>query len=75
VVQASGMVVTLGFEPDVLRVTRGAAERFRSRVEGSLDTLMALSLGGPMVGPWVAGRLKTRGSLLLLFKLRPLLQV
>ena len=36
---------------------------------------MNLALGGGMVGPWLAGRLKTRGSLLLLLKMRRILQV
>jgi len=75
VVRAGEMAVTLHFEQQTLQVSRGAAEQFRARVEGPLDALLALSLGGGMVGPWLAGRLKTRGSLLLLLRLRPLLQV
>lgn len=75
VVRAGEMTVTLGFEREALVVRRGAAERPRAQVAGSLDALMDLSLGGGMVGPWLTGRLKTRGSLLLLLRLRPLLQV
>jgi hypothetical protein len=75
VVRAGEMAVTLRFEEQRLVVQRGAAERPRAQVAGALDELMALSLGGGMVGPWLAGRLKTRGSLLLLLRLRPLLQV
>ena len=75
VVRAGEMAVTLRFEEHQLVVRRGAAERPRAQVAGALDELMALSLGGGMVGPWLAGRLKTRGSLLLLLKMRRLMQV
>jgi len=75
VVRAGEMAVTLRFGGGRLVVSRGASERPRAQVAGSLDALMALSLGGGMVGPWLAGRLKTRGSLLLLLRLRRLLQV
>jgi hypothetical protein len=75
VVKAGEMAVTLRFEKGQLTVSRGVAEKPRAQVAGSLDALMALSLGGGMVGPWLAGRLKTRGSLLLLLGLRRLLQV
>ena len=75
VVQAGQMVVTLHFQRGHLRVARGEVQRPRARVAGSLDALMSLSLGGGMVGPWLSGRLKTRGSLLLLLRLRRLLQV
>ena len=75
VVEAGAMVATLRFQRGRLVVVRGAAERPRARVGGSLDALMSLSLGGGMVGPWLTGRLKTRGSLLLLLRLRRLLQV
>ena len=73
VVQAGEMIVTLAFEGGRVRVSRGAADSPRSAVAGSLDALMALALGGGMVGPWLTGRLKTRGSLLFLLRVKPLL--
>jgi hypothetical protein len=75
VVRAGEMAVTLAFDRGALVISRGAGENPKAQVNGSLSALMGLSLGGGMVGPWLAGRLKTRGSLLLLLKLKPLLQV
>jgi len=75
VVQAGEMVVTLSFAEGGVTVRRGAAEHPRAAVRGSLDTLMGLSLGRGMVGPVLAGRLKPRGSLLQLWRIRRLLQV
>lgn len=75
VVQASEMIITLKFERGKLRIARGPVEGAKAQVRGSLEELMNLALGGGMVGPWLAGRLKTRGSLLLLLKMRRLLQV
>jgi hypothetical protein len=74
VVTAGEMTITLKFEGGGVSVARGASEPARAQVRGSLDALMDLSLGGGMVGPWLAGRLKTRGSLLMLLKMRPLIQ-
>lgn len=73
-VRAGGMLVTMAFDAGRLTIRRGGAERPRARVGGSLDALMQLSLGGGMVGPWLSGKLKTGGSLLLLLRMRPLLQ-
>lgn len=75
VVQAGEMIVTLSFAEGGVTVRRGAAERPRAAVRGSLDTLMGLSLGRGMVGPVLAGRLKPRGSLLQLLRMRRLLRV
>lgn len=72
-VQAGQMAVTLSFERGAVTVRRGAVERPRAAVRGSMADLLGLALGGGMVGPWLAGRLKTRGSLLLLLRLKPLL--
>jgi hypothetical protein len=75
VVQAGEMVVTLAFDQGKLAVSRGAVARPKASIRGSLDTLMRLSLGGGMVGPTLSGRLKPRGNLLLLLKMRRLLCV
>lgn len=74
-VHAGQMVVTLHFEGGKLTISRGAADSPRATVRGSLQTLMGLSLGSGMVGPWLSGRLKAQGSLLMLLKLKPLLAV
>lgn len=75
VVQAGEMSVALRFDRGRLVITREAVDRPGARVRGTLDELMKLSLGGGIVGPWLAGRLKTGGNPFLLLKLRPLLQV
>ena len=72
-VQAGRMAITLRFTRGSLVVARGAAEGARAAVAGSLDTLMGLALGSGMVGPYLSGRLKARG-LLMLLRLKPLLR-
>lgn len=74
VVRAGEMTVALRFDRGRVVITRRPVDRPRAQVGGSLASLMKLSLGGGMVGPWLAGRLKTKGSLLLLLKIRGLLQ-
>lgn len=76
-VQVGEMGVTLGFDQGRVTVTRGAREGATARVSGAMPDLLALALGGPgggLLGLWLSGRLRTRGSLLLLLKLKPLLQ-
>jgi len=75
VVRAGEMVVTLRFGEGSVLVKRGAEGRARAQVSGSLDALVDMALGGGMVGPVLAGRLKPKGSLLLLLKLKRLLRV
>jgi hypothetical protein len=75
VVTAGEMSVTLTFEGGGVTVTRGAQEPCRARVQGGMGALIELALGGGLVSPWLAGRLKTKGSLLLLLKMRRLMQV
>jgi hypothetical protein len=72
-VTAGRMAITLRFGRGSLTVERGAAAGTRASVRGSLDTLMGLSLGKGMVGPFLSGKLKARGTLFLL-KLMPLLR-
>lgn len=72
-VQARKMEISLTFEGGKLVVSREKAESPRAAVSGELDALMGLSLGGGMVGPWLTGRLKTKGNLFFLLKIKPLL--
>ena len=72
-VHAGQMCVTLLFEGGGMKVSRQTAKKPRATVSGSMETLMGLALGGGMVGPWLAGRIKTRGNLFMLLKLKPLL--
>lgn len=72
-VTAGEMVVTLRFGEGRLTVIRGPDEGARAAVSGSLDSLMGVALGQGMVGPWLAGKLKTRGNLFMLLKMLPLM--
>ncbi len=72
-VHAGQMCVTLTFADGHMTVSRGPADSPRATVSGAMDTLLGLALGGGMVGPWLAGRIKTRGNLFMLLKLKPLL--
>jgi hypothetical protein len=75
VVRAGPMCVTLKFKEGKVHILRGAVKNAHAEVHGSLDALMALSLGGGLIGPWLSGRIKTRGNLLLLLKIRSLLAI
>ena len=67
------MGITMTFFQGKVTVIRGASDDASARVSGSMPDLLQLSLGGGMVGLWLSGKLKTRGSLFLLLKLKPLL--
>ncbi|MDY0003078.1 MAG: hypothetical protein RBU30_17395 [Polyangia bacterium] len=75
VVEAGQMVITMRFAEGKVTISRGAVEGPRARVKGSMDALMKISLGGGMVGPWLAGRIKTQGSLPMLLGVMPLMKV
>jgi hypothetical protein len=74
VVKAGEMSITLSFSDGRVTVSRGAAKAPRAVVEGSMQALMNVALGGGLVGPWLAGRLRTRGNPLLLLKVLPLMR-
>ncbi len=74
VVKAGEMSITLSFADGRVTVSRGAAKAPRAVVEGSMQALMNVALGGGLVGPWLAGRLRTRGNPLLLLKVLPLMR-
>lgn len=74
VVEAGKMCITLRFEPGRLTVLRGASEAPRARVSGSMDALLRIALGNGMVGPWLAGQIRTQGNLLLLLRMLPLMR-
>jgi hypothetical protein len=75
VIRAGEMVITLRFENNTIHIFRGAVDRPRAAIHGSLDTLMRLSLGGGMIRPVLTSKLKPQGNLFLLLKLRRLLQI
>jgi hypothetical protein len=72
VVEAGRMTITLVFGAGHVTIRRGASDRPRAWVKGSLDALLGVSLGRGMVGPWLRGTLRTRGSLPLLLRALPL---
>jgi len=74
VVEASKMVITLSFADGHVTVSRGPSDRPSARVSGSMEALLRIALGGGMVGPWLAGRIRTHGNLILLLRMMPLLK-
>ncbi len=74
VVEAGTMTITMQFADGKVTILRGAAEGARARVRGSMEALLNISLGMGMVGPWLAGRIKTKGSLLMLLRVLPLMR-
>lgn len=72
-VHAGEMCVTLTFADDKMTVSRGPADKPKATVSGAMDALLGMALGGGMVLPWLAGRIKTRGNLFMLLALKPLL--
>ncbi len=74
VVEAGTMTITMQFADGKVTILRGAAEGPRARVRGSMEALLNISLGKGMVGPWLSGRIKTKGSLLMLLRVLPLMR-
>ena len=74
VVEAGTMTITMQFADGRVTILRGAAEGARARVRGSMEALLNISLGNGMVGPWLSGRIKTKGSLLMLLRVLPLMR-
>ena len=74
VVEAGKMTITLDFEDGVVTVRRGAVDKPRARVGGSMQALLNISLGGGMVGPWLSGRIKARGNMLMLLRMLPIMR-
>lgn len=75
VVEVGTMTISLQFADGKVTILRGAAEGARARVRGSMHTLMNITLGKGMVGPWLSGRIKTKGSLIMLLRVLPLMRV
>jgi hypothetical protein len=73
-VRAGGMCVTLRFERDRVVVARGADPGARSRVKGSLDALLQVSLGRGAIKAFLAGEIGFGGSPFFLLKALPLLR-
>lgn len=72
---ASGMRVTLDFQGEQLQLEVGQAGPVDARVEGTIDTLMRISLGGNFVVPVLRGRLRVGGKIWRLLSLIQLLKV
>jgi hypothetical protein len=75
VVEVGTMTISLQFADGKVTILRGAAEGARARVIGSMQALLNVSLGKGMVGPWLSGRIKTKGSLIMLLRVLPLMRV
>lgn len=73
-VTAGKMSITLRFDRGPITLTRGAAERTRARIKGSLDGLLQVSLGRGPIRAFLAGELSFRGSPLFALKTLPLMR-
>jgi len=74
VVEAGSMTISMTFDGGRVTISRGAVDHPRAKVHGTMQGLMDISLGGGMVGPWLAGRIKTQGNLFMLLKVLPLMR-
>jgi len=74
VVEAGQMVISMTFAGGRVIISRGAVDKPRARVMGTMQSLMGISLGGGMVGPWLAGHIKTQGNLFMLLRVLPLMR-
>jgi hypothetical protein len=74
-IQAGEMVVTLSFSRGQLTIARGASEKAKAGIRGSLDALMHMALGRGLIGPLLSGRIKISGNPFTLLKIKPLMMV
>ncbi len=73
-VRAGGMSVTIRFDRGAVVVARGADPGARSKVKGSLDALLQVSLGRGAIRSFLAGEIGVGGSPLFLLKVLPLMR-
>ena len=74
-VTAGKMTITLRFDRGPVTVIRGAADRPRARIKGSLDGLLQVSLGRGPIRSFLAGELSFKGSPFFALKTLPLMRV
>ena len=72
---AGAMKATLKFEGEKVVVERDWLTPGRAKVAASLDTFLAIGLGGNPVLPFLMGKIELGGNLLWLLKLMPVFQV
>jgi hypothetical protein len=73
-VGASRMKVTLDFSGEDLVVEVGGQGKADVRVQGSMDSLLGVSLGKGMIWPVLTRRLKVGGKVWRLLRMLPLLK-
>jgi hypothetical protein len=73
-IDAGGMLVTLSFSADEVRVARGRPARARARIRGTLVALLDAALGRNEVRAFLRGDLRPAGSPLALLRLLRLLK-
>jgi hypothetical protein len=73
-VTAGRMSVTLRFDRGPVTMVRGLDQKLRSRVRGSLDGLLQVSLGRGAVRSFLAGEVSFKGSPLFALKALPLMR-
>jgi len=73
-VRAGGMKITIRFDRGPVVVSRGADPGATSRVRGSLDALLQVSLGRGAVRSFLAGEIGFGGNPFFLLKVLPLMR-
>ena len=73
-VTAGAMSVTLRFADNKLTIIRGATEKPKAKVAGTMGALLGVVTGEGMVLPFLAGKLKIGGNPFTLLKMLPLIQ-
>lgn len=74
VLEASGMQITLRFEPDRIEVTRGGTDHPRAHIHGTLTALLGAALGRDRVRSVLRRELVVRGNPVALWHLLALVR-
>lgn len=76
VVRCGEMAITAKFAGgETIRISRGAADRPKGKLEGQMDVLTDLTLGRGVVGHFFGRRIKLGGNILFLLRVWSLLRV
>jgi len=73
-IDASGMRVTLRFEPNRIEITRAPSSRPRARISGTLTALLGAALAENRVRSVLGGRLRAGGDPLFLWRMFSLMR-
>ncbi len=74
-VTAGKMSITMAFDRSSVTLTRGLTSGLRARVNGSLDSLLQVSLGKSLLNVYFSKAVSFSGNPLFLIKILPLIRV